>query len=156
MAKLVFFAAVVAALVAISVAADRVAEPVSTQCQCQRELQERSSLGSCQQFVDMQRDMTVPDITWITEERKMRCCQELQHISSGCRAAAIRSIVRKYEQDLEAAQHPQIEGPRYPVAGETAEQQPQQEGGQAHHGCPARRMQTVVRRQPVGGHCLRK
>ncbi|KQK05569.1 glutenin, high molecular weight subunit DY10 [Brachypodium distachyon] len=130
MGKLIFFAAVVAAMVAISLAYGE-SSSVSTQCQCQRELQE-SSLELCQQFVDRQLNM-VPAISqrpspspWIPQEQKMWCCQQLQQISSGCREAAVRSIVRKYEQDLEAAQQPQIGQQQvYPVHGEPAKQQPE-------------------------------
>ncbi|KQK05563.1 hypothetical protein BRADI_2g20871v3 [Brachypodium distachyon] len=80
MAKLVFFAVVVAALVAVSASQGEAA----TSPQCQRRLQE-SSLDACRRVVEFE----------LGDGDVAPCCQQLGVVGSFCRAAAIYNFVRK-------------------------------------------------------------
>ena len=87
--RLVIFAAVVVALVALTTAEGE----ASRQLQCERELQE-SSLEACRQVVDQQLAGQLP---WSTR-LQMRCCQQLRDVSAKCRPVAISQVARQYEQ----------------------------------------------------------
>ena len=124
MATLVLFVAVLVALVALSTAEG---DNNIVQEHCQRQLQE-SSLEACRQVVDHQLAVQLPffqprssllrSSEWRTEVRG-QCCRQLRHVSPECRAAAVRQIVRHYEQRVVA-----------PVGYYPIETYPQQEQGQ--------------------------
>nr|AHD26734.1 high molecular weight glutenin subunit [Pseudoroegneria spicata] len=87
--RLVLFAAVVVALVALTAAEGG----ASGQLQCERELQE-SSLEACWRVVDQQLAGQLPWSTGL----QMRCCQQLRDVSPECRPVAVSQVARQYEQ----------------------------------------------------------
>ncbi|KAF6996606.1 hypothetical protein CFC21_012925, partial [Triticum aestivum] len=111
--RLVLFAAVVIALVALTTAEGE----ASRQLQCERELQE-SSLEACRQVVDQQLAGRLPWSTGL----QMRCCQQLRDVSAKCRSVAVSQVARQYEQTVV----PPKGGSFYP--GETTPLQQLQQG----------------------------
>ncbi|KAM0863884.1 hypothetical protein ACQ4PT_044287 [Festuca glaucescens] len=122
MAKLVFFAAVLAVLLAHSAAeGDNILQLPSAakgesipQLPCQLQLQQ-TSLDACRRVVDQQlatqRPFFLSPQALATNWVQAQCCQQLRDISRECRAAAIRQIVRYYEQQgWEQQQHQQEQG----------------------------------------------
>nr|ABP57028.1 glutenin subunit 1Dby2 [Dasypyrum hordeaceum] len=89
--RLVLFAAVVVALLALTAAEGE----ASGQLQCERELQE-SSLEACRRVVDQQLAGQLPWSTGL----QMRCCQQLRDVSPECRPVAVSQVVRQYEQQI--------------------------------------------------------
>ncbi|XP_066361999.1 19 kDa globulin-like [Miscanthus floridulus] len=91
-----------AALVAVAVGQGEVERQRLKDLQCWQEVQE-SPLDACRQVLD--RQLTggirygVGPFRWGTGLR-MRCCQQLQDVSRQCRCAAIRSMVRGYEETM--------------------------------------------------------
>lgn len=105
MAKIAAVAAAalcLAALVAVAVGQGEVERQRLKDLQCWQEVQE-SPLDACRQVLD--RQLTggmrygVGPFRWGTGLR-MRCCQQLQDVSRECRCAAIRSMVRGYEETM--------------------------------------------------------
>ncbi|WVZ99109.1 hypothetical protein U9M48_044456 [Paspalum notatum var. saurae] len=102
MAKLVAAAALcVAALVAVAVGQGEAERQRLRDLRCWPEVQE-NPLEACRQVLD--RQLTggmrygVGPFRWGTGLR-MRCCQQLQDVSPACRCAAIRRMVRAYEDE---------------------------------------------------------
>ncbi|KAJ1263517.1 hypothetical protein BS78_09G191300 [Paspalum vaginatum] len=129
MAKLVAVAALcVAALVAVAVGQGEVERQRLRDLRCWAEVQE-NPLEACRQVLD--RQLTggmrygVGPFRWGTGLR-MRCCQQLQDVSPGCRCSAIRQMVRDYEDET---------------------MPPPEEGYYGGEGCEGRR------RQGCGGGC---
>nr|AOX22955.1 high molecular weight glutenin subunit [Triticum aestivum] len=89
--RLVLFAAVVVALLALTAAEGE----ASGQLQCERELQE-SSLEACRRVVDQQLAGQLPWSTGL----QMRCCQQLRDVSPECRPIAVSQVARQYEQQI--------------------------------------------------------
>ncbi|CAD6271686.1 unnamed protein product [Miscanthus lutarioriparius] len=91
-----------AALVAVAVGQGEVERQRLKDLQCWQEVQE-SPLDACRQVLD--RQLTggmrygVGPFRWGTGLR-MRCCQQLKDVSRECRCAAIRSMVRGYEETM--------------------------------------------------------
>ncbi|KAL5202939.1 hypothetical protein ABZP36_013891 [Zizania latifolia] len=106
MAKVVFFAALLAALVAVSVAQTQLGESEQMMRfrdrQCLQEVQE-SSLDACRQVLDRQltgRERFHPMLRQGAMGQRLQCCQQLQDVSRECRCSAIRRMVRDYEQSM--------------------------------------------------------
>ena len=102
--KVVFFAAaLMAAMVAISGAQLSESEMRFRDRQCQREVQD-SPLDACRQVLD--RQLTGRERFQPMFRRpgalglRMQCCQQLQDVSRECRCAAIRRMVRSYEESM--------------------------------------------------------
>ncbi|KAG8068102.1 hypothetical protein GUJ93_ZPchr0005g15063 [Zizania palustris] len=129
MAKVVFFAALLAALVAVSVAQAQLGESERMMrfrdMQCLQEVQE-SSLDACRQVLDRQltgRERFHPMFRQGAMGQRLQCCQQLQDVSRQCRCSAIRRMVRDYEQSM-----PSMEEGYY---GEGSEEEEQ---GQGYYG----------------------
>lgn len=110
-----------AALVAVAVCQGEVERQRLRDLQCWQEVQE-SPLDACRQVLD--RQLTGGGVggpfRWGTGLR-MRCCQQLQDVSRECRCAAIRSMVRGYEEAM-----PPLEKGWWPWG---RQQQPPPQGG---------------------------
>jgi hypothetical protein len=112
------------ALVAVAVGQGEVERQRLKDLQCWQEVQE-SPLDACRQVLD--RQLTggmrygVGPFRWGTGLR-MRCCQQLQDVSRECRCAAIRSMVRGYEETM-----PPLE------KGWWGQHQPQPQPGQGYY-----------------------
>jgi len=102
MAKIAAAALCLAALVAVAVGQGEVERQRLKDLQCWQEVQE-SPLDACRQVLDRQlaggMRYGVGPFRWGTGLR-MRCCQQLQDVSRECRCAAIRSMVRGYEETM--------------------------------------------------------
>ncbi|KAL6839304.1 hypothetical protein ACP4OV_030976 [Aristida adscensionis] len=127
-----------AALVAVAVA--QVGEEPEQQrlrdAQCRREVQE-SPLDACRQV--MHRQLTAgggaaAPFEWSAGVR-LRCCQQLQDVSRECRCAAVRRMMRGYEQAM-----PPLEegggGGSSPEQGAGYGCGGTQQGGGYQQGCP--------------------
>uniref|UniRef100_J3M8K1 Bifunctional inhibitor/plant lipid transfer protein/seed storage helical domain-containing protein n=1 Tax=Oryza brachyantha TaxID=4533 RepID=J3M8K1_ORYBR len=105
MAKVVFLAALLAALVAVSAAQLSESEMRFRDRQCMREVQD-SPLDACRQVLDRQvtrRGGAPPQVRppgAAARGVRMRCCQQLQDVSRECRCAAVRRMVRDYEESM--------------------------------------------------------
>ncbi|KAF0923356.1 hypothetical protein E2562_006266 [Oryza meyeriana var. granulata] len=134
MAKVVFFAALLAALVAVSAAQLSESEMRFRDRQCLREVQD-SPLDACRQVLD--RQLTGRERFQPMFRRpgalglRMQCCQQLQDVSRECRCAAIRRMVRDYEESMPA---PLEQGQRYYGEGSSSEQGYYGEGSSSEQG----------------------
>ncbi|KAL6609709.1 hypothetical protein ACP70R_039678 [Stipagrostis hirtigluma subsp. patula] len=169
MAKLVVAAVCLAALVAMAVA-QTYGEPEQQRlrdAQCRPEIQE-SPLDACRQVLHRQltgrsRYGAAP-FRWSAGLR-MQCCQQLQDVSRECRCAAIRRMVRGYEQTMPPLEEggggyygeptPEQGGGYY---GEGAQRPQQREGYQGYEGMAEGQQQGEgyyggAARQQGGGRC---
>ncbi|XP_037441040.1 19 kDa globulin-like [Triticum dicoccoides] len=140
MGRFVFFALFLAALVAVS-AAQGVLEQRLADAQCRGEVREKP-LHACRQILEQQLTgragegaVGVPLFQAQSDARE-RCCQQLESVSRECRCAALRGMVRDYEQSmppLGEGRHGSS-GERQPERGcsgeSTAEQRQEVQGGQ--------------------------
>ncbi|CAM0906983.1 unnamed protein product [Alopecurus aequalis] len=142
MSKLALVAAVITALVAVTVVADgEAAESLSpfrsTQTQCQREVEE-SALDACQQVMHNVVYKVPGQLLRWSPGLHVRCCQQLLGVRRECRHAAIRGLVKEYEVPLEegsgetveygqAAHRPQQEQQGQGFQGESTEQEQQED-----------------------------
>uniref|UniRef100_A0A0D9WI94 Bifunctional inhibitor/plant lipid transfer protein/seed storage helical domain-containing protein n=1 Tax=Leersia perrieri TaxID=77586 RepID=A0A0D9WI94_9ORYZ len=117
MAKVVFLAALVAAMVAVTVA--QVGESEMSRYrdrQCMREVQD-SPLDACRQVMERQLTGMVGRRAQIGLRAQLglraQCCQQLQDVSRDCRCAAIRQMVLNYEESMPMPFEQQQQQQRY-------------------------------------------
>ncbi|KAL5229467.1 hypothetical protein ABZP36_028243 [Zizania latifolia] len=143
--KVVFFAALLAALVAVSVAQAQLGVGDSDEMmrfrdrQCLHEVQEKP-LDACRQVLDMQltgRERLHPIIQQgAIMELRSQCCQQLKNVSRECRCAAVRKMVRDYEESMsmpkgeEGRSSSEQQGQSYYGEGSSEQQQQQPEYGE--------------------------
>ena len=140
MGRFVFFAVFLAALVAVS-AAQGVLEQSLTDAQCRGEVQEKPLLA-CRQILEQQLTgragegaVGVPlfHAQWGARER---CCRQLESVSRECRCAALRGMVRDYEQSM-----PPLGEGRHGSSGERQQEQ----------GCSGESTEPEQRQEVQGG-----
>jgi hypothetical protein len=164
MAKFVAIATVcLAAILAVAVGQAGEAEEQRTlrDMQCLREVQE-NPLDACRQV--LQRQLTgrtgtgYGSFQWITGLRT-QCCQQLLDVSRECRCAAIRRMVRGYEQTMPPLEgggsgegrlcSQQGSGYSAGCGGEMGWQRRQEGGGQGGQGCGCGCGQLIRGQQPA-------
>ncbi|KAG8086015.1 hypothetical protein GUJ93_ZPchr0010g11097 [Zizania palustris] len=140
--KVVFFAALlVAVVVSVAQAAQLGVDDGDEMMrfrdrQCLHEVQEKP-LDACRQVLDMQltgRERLHQPIVrqGAIMELRSQCCQQLQSVSRECRCAAVRKMVRDYEESMSMPRSSSEQQAGQSYYGEGSEQQQQQQ--QPEHG----------------------